>query len=81
MLLRDARGRLCHSRRHFLQLVVANVVALLAVAVAVAARQAGTNPAVLHDGLALSLKDVGSARHYLDIHSAIKASPTPEVTK
>ena len=33
------------------------------------------------DGLALSLKSVGSARHYHDIHSAIKASPTPEVTK
>ena len=33
------------------------------------------------DGLAFGLKDVGSAKPYRDINTAIKASSTPEVTK
>ena len=33
------------------------------------------------DGLTLTLQDIGSARTYLDIHGAIRASPTTEVTK
>ena len=33
------------------------------------------------DGLTLTLRDVGSARTYLDIYGAIRASPTTEVTK
>ena len=31
------------------------------------------------DGLTLSLKDVGAAKHFFDISKAIKASPTPEI--
>ena len=33
------------------------------------------------DGLTLSLEDVGSTKSYLDIHTAIKANSTPEITK
>ena len=33
------------------------------------------------DGLTLTLQDIGSSRTYLDIHGAIRASPTTEVTK
>ena len=33
------------------------------------------------DGLTLTLQDVGSARAYLDIHGAIRASHTTEVAK
>ena len=33
------------------------------------------------DGLTLTLRDIGSARTYLDIHGAMRASPTTEVAK